>query len=72
MLGKTTDTENRTNVNVSKKFRDLMQNVVSLYNIKTGKKITIGNAIESIIAGNEELKFIYNETMSLLNKEGNL
>lgn len=70
MLGKTTDTENRANVNVSKKFRDLMQNVVSLYNIKTGKKITIGNAIESIIAGNEELKIIYNETMSLLNKDG--
>lgn len=72
MLGKTTDTENRTNVNVSKKFRDLMQNVVSLYNIKTGKKITIGNAIESIVAGNEELKIIYNETMSLLNKEDDL
>ena len=69
MLGKTTDTENRTNVNVSKKFRDLMQNVVSLYNIKTGKKITIGNAIESIVAGNEELKFIYNETISLINKD---
>ena len=72
MLGKTTDTENRTNVNVSKKFRDLMQNVVSLYNIKTGKKITIGNAIESIVAGNEELKIIYNEIMSLLNKENDL
>lgn len=70
MLGKTTDIKNRANVNVSKKFRDLMQNVVSLYNIKTGKKITIGNAIESIVAGNEELKFIYNETMSILNRDG--
>ena len=69
MLGKTTDIENRANVNVSKKFRDLMQNVVSLYNIKTGKKITIGNAIENIVAGNEELKFIYNETMSILNRD---
>lgn len=68
MLGKTTDTENRANVNVSKNFRDLMQIVVSLYNIKTGKKITIGNAIECIIAGNEELKTIYTETISLLNK----
>ena len=54
MSSKTTDTESRTNINVSKEFRDKMQKATSLYYIKTGKKITIGNAVEAIIDNHDE------------------
>jgi len=54
MSSKTTDIESRTNINVSKEFRDKMQKATSLYYIKTGKKITIGNAIEAIIDNHDE------------------
>jgi hypothetical protein len=68
MSSKTTDTENRTNVNVSKEFRDKMQKATSLYYIKTGKKITIGNAVEAIIDGcDETLLNIYKESCKLAN-----
>ena len=68
MSGKTTDTENRTNINVSKEFRDKMQKATSLYYIKTGKKITIGNAVEAIIDGHDEtLLSIYKESRELAN-----
>lgn len=63
MSSKTTDTENRTNINVSKEFRDKMQKATSLYYIKTGKKITTGNAVEAIIDCNDEtLLNIYKES----------
>lgn len=68
MNGKTTDTENRTNINVSKEFRDKMQKATSLYYIKTGKKITIGNAVEAIIDTNDDtLLNIYKESCELAN-----
>lgn len=68
MSGKTTDTENRTNINVSKEFRDKMQKATSLYYIKTGKKITIGNAVEAIIdSHNEILLNIYKESCEIAN-----
>ena len=35
MSSETTDTEDRTNINVSKEFRDKMQNVTSLCYTKT-------------------------------------
>ena len=54
MSSKTTDIESRTNINVSKEFRDKMQKATSLYYIKTGKKITIGNAVEAIIDNHDE------------------
>lgn len=66
MSSKTTDTENRTNINVSKDFRDKMQKATSLYYIKTGKKITTGNAVEAIIdCGDETLLNIYKESCEL-------
>lgn len=65
MSSKTTDIEHRTNINVSKEFRDKMHKAVSLYYIKTGKKITIGNAIEAIIADNNtELLCAYKESVN--------
>lgn len=68
MSNKTTDIENRTNINVSKEFRDKMQKATSLYYIKTGKKITIGNAVESIIDNCDEvLLSIYKESCKLSN-----
>lgn len=66
MSSKTTDTENRTNINVSKDFRDKMQKATSLYYIKTGKKITTGNAVEAIIdCSDETLLNIYKESCEL-------
>lgn len=66
MSSKTTDTENRTNINVSKDFRDKMQKATSLYYIKTGKKITTGNAVEAIIDRSDEtLLNIYKESCEL-------
>lgn len=66
MSSKTTDTENRTNINVSKDFRDKMQKATSLYYIKTGKKITTGNAVEAIIdCRDETLLNIYKESCEL-------
>ena len=68
MSSKTTDIENRTNINVSKEFRDKMQKATSLYYIKTGKKITIGNAVEAIIDNSDDtLLNIYKESCKLAN-----
>lgn len=68
MSSKTTDTENRTNINVSKEFRDKMQKATSLYYIKTGKKVTIGNAVEAIIDRNDEILLnIYKESCEMAN-----
>lgn len=72
MSNKTTDTENRTNINVSKEFRDKMQKAASLYYIKTGKKITIGNAVEAIIDCNDKtLLNIYKESCEIVNSMEN-
>lgn len=68
MSSKTTDTESRTNINVSKEFRDKMQKATSLYYIKTGNKITIGNAVEAIIDScDETLLSVYKESYRIAN-----
>lgn len=57
--------ENRTSINVSKKFRDLMQMVASTYYKEYNQHITISNVIESLINRDEKVLCIYETCIKL-------
>mgnify|MGYP001773004094 CR=1 FL=1 len=57
--------ENRTSINVSKKFRDLMQIVASMYYKEYNQHITISNVIESLINRDDKIFCIYEACIKL-------
>jgi hypothetical protein len=52
----------RTNVNVTKYFKDEMQRVVDLYRERQDRNIPIGKVVEALIHGDEYIISLYNET----------
>ena len=51
----------RTNVNVTKAFKDEMQKVVDLYRERQDRNIPVGKIVESLIHGDEYIISLYNE-----------
>lgn len=51
----------RTNVNVTKVFKDEMQKVVDLYRRRKDNNIPIGKIIEALVHGDEYIISLYNE-----------
>jgi len=51
----------RTNVNVTKSFKDEMQKVVDLYRERQDRNIPVGKIVEDLIHGDEYITSLYNE-----------
>ena len=51
----------RTNVNVTKSFKDEMQKVVDLYRERQDRNIPVGKIVEALIHGDEYVTSLYNE-----------
>ena len=55
--------QERTNINVTKSFKDEMQKVVDLYREKQDRNIPIGKIVEDLIHNDEYIISLYNEVM---------
>lgn len=53
--------QERTNINVTKSFKDEMQKVVDLYREKQDRNIPIGKIVEDLIHNDEYIISLYNE-----------
>lgn len=51
----------RTNLNVTKSFKDEMQRVVDLYRERQERNIPIGKVVEALIHNDEYITSLYNE-----------
>jgi hypothetical protein len=51
----------RTNINVTKSFKDDMQKIVDLYRERQDRNIPTGKIVESLIHGDEYIVSLYNE-----------
>lgn len=51
----------RTNLNVTKSFRDEMQKVVDLYRERQERNIPIGKVVEALIHDDDYITSLYNE-----------
>lgn len=51
----------RTNINVTKSFKDEMQKVVDLYRERQDRNITVGKIVEGLIHNDEYVTSLYNE-----------
>ena len=51
----------RTNLNVTKSFRDEMQKIVDLYRKRQDRNIPIGKVVEALIHNDEYIISLYNE-----------
>lgn len=51
----------RTNLNVTKSFRDEMQKIVDLYRERQYRNIPIGKVVEALIHNDEYIISLYNE-----------
>lgn len=51
----------RTNINVTKSFKDEMQKVVDLYRERQDRNITVGKIVECLIHNDEYVTSLYNE-----------
>lgn len=51
----------RTNLNVTKSFRDEMQKIVDLYRERQERNIPIGKVVEALVHGDEYTISLYNE-----------
>lgn len=51
----------RTNINVTKEFRDEMQRVVDLYRQEKDCNITISRVVESLVYKDEYITSLYNK-----------
>ena len=51
----------RTNINVTKSFKDDMQKVVDLYRERQDRNITVGKIVEGLIHNDEYVTSLYNE-----------
>lgn len=52
----------RTNLNVTKSFRDEMQKIVDIYRERQCRNIPIGKVVEALIHNDEYITSLYNET----------
>ena len=51
----------RTNINVTKSFKDEMQKAVDLYRERQDRSITVGKIVEDLIHNDEYVTSLYNE-----------
>lgn len=51
----------RTNLNITKSFRDEMQKIVDLYRERQERNIPIGKVVEAPIHNDEYITSLYNE-----------
>lgn len=51
----------RTNVNVTKSFKDEMQKVVDLYRERQDRNIPVGKIVEALVHNDEYIISLYNE-----------
>lgn len=51
----------RTNLNVTKAFRDEMQKIVDLYRERQDRNIPIGRVVEALIHNDEYITSLYKE-----------
>lgn len=51
----------RTNINVTKTFKDEMQRVVDLYRERQDCNIPVGKIVEALVHGDEYITSLYNE-----------
>lgn len=51
----------RTNINVTKSFKDEMQKIVDLYRERQDRNIPVGKIVEVLIHGDEYIASLYNE-----------
>ena len=51
----------RTNINVTKSFKDEMQKVVDLYRERQDRNIPVGKVVEDLIHNDEYIISLYNE-----------
>lgn len=51
----------RTNVNVTKSFKDEMQKIVDLYRERQDRNIPVGKVVELLVHGDEYVTSLYNE-----------
>lgn len=53
--------QERTNVNVTKSFKDEMQKVVDLYRERQDRNIPVGKIVEALVHNDEYIISLYNE-----------
>ena len=53
--------QERTNINVTKSFKDEMQKVVDLYRKRQDRNIPVGKIVEGLIHNDEYIISLYNE-----------
>lgn len=53
--------QERTNINVTKSFKDEMQKVVDLYRERQDRNIPVGKIVEGLIHNDEYIISLYNE-----------
>lgn len=51
----------RTNVNVTKSFKDEMQKIVDLYRERQDRNIPVGKVVEALVHNDEYISSLYNE-----------
>lgn len=53
--------QERTNINVTKSFKDEMQKIVDLYRERQDRNIPVGKIVEDLIRNDEYIVSLYNE-----------
>ena len=53
--------QERTNINVTKSFKDEIQRVVDLYRERQDRNIPVGKIVEALIHNDEYITSLYNE-----------
>ena len=53
--------QERTNINVTKSFKDEMQKIVDLYRERQDRTIPVGKIVEGLIHNDEYIISLYNE-----------
>lgn len=53
--------QERTNINVTKSFKDEMQKIVDLYRERQDRNIPVGKIVEDLIHNDEYIISLYNE-----------
>lgn len=56
--------QERTNINVTKSFKDEMQKIVDIYRERQDRNIPVGKIVESLIHNDEYIISLYNEVSS--------
>lgn len=53
--------QERTNINVTKSFKDEMQKIVDLYRVRKDCNMPVGKIVEGLIHNDEYIISLYNE-----------